>query len=352
MTEPQPTCCPTQEAGGKRRHLGKIISGLAMIAGIAAIVALTAYQGADEVRQTLVAAGWGILLVTALHMAPTLTSTLAWHSASRGIDPASRTAFLWARMVREAVNGLLPVSQVGGDVVGARLLVFSGMRPPQAGASVLVDLTLEFLTQIVFTVIGLAVLLVDGGSDSKLAVPAAAGIAVAVCAGVGFVLAQRWGLFRLFEAMLARLSAIVPWPALGSLATLHDMAMAIYKDRVGIGRACLWHMASWFLGVVEVWLTLYILGIHTGFAEALILESLGQAIRTAAFLVPGAYGVQEGGYMILAAQLGIPAEIGLSVSLVKRVRELILGIPLMLIWQVHEGRRILAGPDTPTNERP
>lgn len=328
----------------KHKRRLKVAGVLALVAGIAAIVALTAYQGLDEIRRIMLSAGWGILLITAVHLVPTLTSALAWQSCTKAVAHGTWRAFLWARMVREAVNGLLPVSQVGGDVVGARMLVFAGLRPPQAGASVLVDMTLEFLTQILFTMIGLGVLLAHGGGD--LAAPAAAGVAVAVFAGAGFLLAQRWGLLRVFETILDRIAGMVDWPALGSLKSMHDMAMAIYKDRARIAHACLWHMVSWFLGVGEVWLTLKVLGVDVSLADALILESLGQAIRTAAFLVPGAYGVQEGGYMVLAAHLGIGPEFGLSVSLVKRARELILGIPMMISWQFDETRRVVIATDS------
>ena len=73
--------------------------------------------------------------------------------------------------------------------------------------------------------------------------------------------------------------------------------------------------------------------------QALIIESLGQAIRSAAFFVPAGLGVQEGSLLLLAAALGLPAATGLSLSLVKRLREVVLGLPALLAWQLIESGR-------------
>jgi putative membrane protein len=321
----------------------KIASGLAMLAGLAAIVALTAYQGFAEIGQVLVAASWGIALVTVFHLLPLAASALAWRVLAGAVTQGRMWVFIWARILREAVNGLLPVAQVGGDIAGARILTFHGIRAPVAAASVLVDLTLEFLTQIIFTVIGLGLLLVNGGGEITNWV--VVGIAIATLAAIGFLLAQRWGIFLLLEKLLERIATYLSWPALGSLTNLNDIVMTIYRDRRAMIGATLWHMASWFLGAVEVWITLLVLGADVSFTEALIIESLGQAVRTAAFPVPGAFGIQEGGYMLLGMHFGISPEIALSVSLIKRVRELVLGVPAMLVWQLVEGRRLLTVTD-------
>jgi putative membrane protein len=333
-------------AGGRRRV--RIGSGLAALAGLAAIVGLIAYQGFAEVGGVMMTAGWGIALVTVFYLLPLTASACGWRAAAAAFGPARFWLFLWGRLLRAAINGLLPVAQVGGDIVGARILTFHGWRAPAAGASVLVDLTLELLTQILFTTAGLALLLADG--DRGLAGWGAVGLAVAACAVAGFLLAQRWGVFLLLERLLERLASHLDWPALGSLANLHDTVMAIYRRRAAVIAGALWHMASWLLGAVEVWLALRILGADVGFAEALIIESLGQALRTAAFLVPGAFGVQESGYMLLGMQFGLAPEVALSVSLIRRVRELVFGIPAILVWQFVEGRRLVAVAD-PGKER-
>jgi hypothetical protein len=84
------------------------------------------------------------------------------------------------------------------------------------------------------------------------------------------------------------------------------------------------------------------MGIPIGVGEAIALESVVHAVRSAAFFVPMALGVQEGGFLLAGSLFGIGPEAALAVSLIKRVRDLLLGAPVLLIWQVTEGRRAIA----------
>jgi len=100
---------------------------------------------------------------------------------------------------------------------------------------------------------------------------------------------------------------------------------------------------------VEVWLALRFLGHPVGWIDALLLESIGQAIRGAAFAIPGSLGVQEGGYLLLAPLVGLPPEAALALSLAKRAREILLGLPGLLYlhfsersWQRRRAVRVSA----------
>lgn len=323
----------------RRRRALRIGSVLATLAGLGAIVALIAHEGFAEMGRVIAAAGWYILLVCAYHLVPTTSAGLGWRAAAASVRPAGPTwLFVYARTLREAVNGLLPVAQIGGDIAGARALALHGTPPVVAGASMLVDQTIELVAQIVFTLIGIIVLLLLGGGG--LAGWAGAGLAVAIAAVTAFALAQRHGMVLLVERFLGRLADHFDLPALGALDNLHDTVMATYRNRGAMARSAAWHMATWFLDAGEMWITLWVLGAPVGFAEALVIESLGQAIRSAAFLMPGAYGIQEGGYMLLGTHFGLPPQIALAVSLIRRIRELLLGVPVMLFWQFVEAHRL------------
>jgi hypothetical protein len=69
------------------------------------------------------------------------------------------------------------------------------------------------------------------------------------------------------------------------------------------------------------------------------LESLTFALRSAAFFVPAAAGVQEGGY-VLGGALGIAPDIALALSLLKRGRELVLGAAALFLCHLAESRRL------------
>jgi uncharacterized membrane protein YbhN (UPF0104 family) len=84
------------------------------------------------------------------------------------------------------------------------------------------------------------------------------------------------------------------------------------------------------------------LGQPLGIVDALILESLSSGVRAAAFMLPWGLGALEGGFVMLGALFGLPADTALAISLTKRVRELALGLPGLFVWHWIEGHHIAA----------
>jgi uncharacterized membrane protein YbhN (UPF0104 family) len=117
--------------------------------------------------------------------------------------------------------------------------------------------------------------------------------------------------------------------------------VAIYRSGFAFLRANLWRLVGWAVGTGEIWLVLHALGQPLGVIDAFILESLGSGVRAAAFMVPGALGVLEGGFVVFGALFGLPAETALAISLSKRVRELILGLPGLFVWHWVEAHYLL-----------
>jgi hypothetical protein len=82
------------------------------------------------------------------------------------------------------------------------------------------------------------------------------------------------------------------------------------------------------------------MGSDLDFGAALAIESLLCAVRSAAFVVPSAVGVQELTYAMLVPLFGLPPSVGVAVSLVKRGRDILIGVPALIAWQLLEGRRL------------
>ena len=97
------------------------------------------------------------------------------------------------------------------------------------------------------------------------------------------------------------------------------------------------HLAAWIVGCLEVYVIFGFMGHPVTLAEALVIESIGQAVRGAAFAVPGAIGVQEGAFVLLCGGFGIPAEAALALSLIKRIADVAIGLPGFWFWYRFEG---------------
>jgi putative membrane protein len=252
-------------------------------------------------------------------MVQLLLSGLAWRTLF--IEPRPRiAAFFRLRLIREGIDSLYPVAQIGGEVIGARMLARLGVATAQAGASVIVDLTLEVLSQAGFLLAGVSVLaMLTGGSGS---IEWLGSMLLAVLAAGGFLLAQRLGLLRLLEMLVNKIAG--RFTDL-SLTGLHTAAEGFYRRGGALLRAIVLHFVSWSLGTIETWIVLRALGAPASLAQALVVESLGMAARSAGFAIPGALAVQEGGFALAALSVGLPDSAGLSLSLVKRAREALVG---------------------------
>jgi putative membrane protein len=325
-----------------RGFLGSRAAHAGLAVGVLLLAAVLAWQGLDDVMVALRRAGWGIVVVALLHLPPVLADAMGWRRLIPLEQRPPRRTMIWARWVGESINDLLPVLQMGGNVVKAWLLTSRGVAVGPAGASVVVDVTLVVLTQIVFTFFGVSVLVPSlGGGRALVVVLVGAGVMTALLAG--FYAVQRRGFFGLLVRMSGRVLGGPEWASISDGASSVDAdILRLYADRrMLIGSAC-WHLLAWFLGIGEVWLALHLLGHPVDVRTALLFESLGQAIRTGAFAVPGALGIQEGGYVLVGSALGIEPGVALGLSLIRRVRELLLGIPGLASWQsstIHQALR-------------
>jgi putative membrane protein len=161
---------------------------------------------------------------------------------------------------------------------------------------------------------------------------------------VGFYTVQRLGVFRWSAKLASRLAKSPGWDSLVQSGEALDQTIRLlYSRRSGVVGCCFFWVLSWLIASGEVWIALRALGLRSTFTTAVILESTSLAIRGAAFLVPGAVGVQEGGYILLGNLLGISGEMALALSLLRRVRELALGIPGLVAWQFIEANRLRRG---------
>jgi len=318
---------------------------ISLSVGAALFVALIAFTGFGSVASTLMSAGWLSLLVVAFHLLPlALDAGAIFVLFDRHTGHRTMRDALLARWVGESVNSLLPAGQLGGPVLMVRHLAQRGVRMRDAAAAITVSTTMQAIAQLVFAVLGLVLFGASTarGAGEDLRLPAIAVTALLALCMVGFYVAQRRGLFGRVLRLLSKLSGKRDWSALTTRADAVDAAVRqIYRAPGKVAATFALSLAGWLVGTGEVWLALRFLGHPVSWLDALLLESAGQAIRGAAFAIPGSLGAQEGGYLLLAPLVGLPADAALALALIKRAREIALGAPglLYLYWSERNHRR-------------
>ena len=308
----------------------------------------------------------GLAAIVGVRAVIVLLCGLAWARLLRGIPPSGRHihpakaaeppietgAFVILRFVREGVNVLLPVASVGGEVVGGRLLTFWGVAGSLAAASLLADMLIQVATQVAFTGLGAGLLWrLPGEAAAALAWWTTQAAVVAVAAVAAFFALQTLGVARGLERRLAALGrrflrsaapeGAKPEAGAAGILSVQEALDAVWaRGRRGrIAQSVALHAVAWGLGAAEIWIVLTCIGVEVSLTEVLVLESLSQAIKSAAFAVPSGLGVQEGGFVVVGALFGLDAGTAIALSLAKRVPDVALGLPSLIVWQMLEAKR-------------
>jgi putative membrane protein len=302
--------------------------------GVLLFVGVLVSQDLPAIVATLAHAGWGLLLVALFHVLPLVLDAIAICVLfEQGSSRSPYRDSLLARWVGESANSLLPAGQIGGPVLMARHLAQRGMRMEAAAAAITVSTTLQTFAQITFALMGVILLGAQTGHFSPVALRTCVLIASTFLAVqvAGFYLIQRRGLFGKLMRTVRRFSGGRDWSRWVSQAQAIDLAVeGTYRRNGDVTKSFLLSLVGWIVGTGEVYLIAVFLGTPVSWREAMLLESLGQAIRGAGFAIPGALGVQEGGYLLLGPLAGLPPDTALALSLAKRARELLLGLPGLL----------------------
>ena len=324
------------------KHI-RTLSVLLAILGLVLGTLLVGWYGFDQVWAAMLsvsATGFAVLCVWQMVLFG--INGAAWDATLPSSGWRRLWVMIWGRMVRDAAANCLPFSQVGGFIAGVRAVSLHGVPLRQGTASTVVDVTAEFLAQIVFAVAGVLILL-SHGTDSPLAVPISIGLGLALAACILFIWMQRRGI-----APLAGLSRRIAGNWFGSahdrIAALQAELTIMYKHPTAVTLAFAVHICGWIGTGIGGWIAFRLLGVPISLIDALAIEGLLHAVLAMAFLVPGSAGVQEAAYAAIGALFGVPPQTAIAVSLLRRARDIAVSIPILLIWQWIEMRRLrLAG---------
>ena len=250
-----------------RQGATKLVAWVSLLVGIALFGGLVAHQGVGDVFSAVALAGWGLFAVTAAHLVVLLADAAGWRALLGSENQRSLPRIAWMWWIGNSVNDLLPVARIGGELVRARLLGRSGVPGALAGGSVVVSLTAGILTLLLFAGTGVVLLAAVKTNVDEVVLPVIIGLTTFGCILFGFYLAQRAGLFLRLARVFGRL-ARRDWSAFtGGAAALDSAVIGHYRDRRAFFLCCLWRLAAWFAGVVEVWLALHVLGHPVSFRE-------------------------------------------------------------------------------------
>lgn len=306
------------------------------VAGVALAIGLIVWLGAGKIASAVASVGWSgfaVLLVWQL-------AGFAWlGTAWRVVAPGARLGItIWGRLVREGGTNVLPFSELGGLAFGARAVTLAGMAWPLAIASSIADVAAEFVGEIPFVTFGFAMLMARD-PHSSLALPLAIGLALIVGGVAALFWAEKHSA-ALFHKLGRRIAARWLHQAARRADEVETEFNRLFSQPRRLALAAGLHLLGWIAGGFTVWLAYHFLGADIGVVPAMAIEGLLSGALAVAFLVPGGFGVQEVAYVAIGHLFGMPANLSLGLSLLRRARDIAIGAPALASWQLAELRSL------------
>jgi putative membrane protein len=316
------------------KYLGRI----AAFIGLLAAVWLVWHSNPGAVYSLMKTAGTGLLLAGLVHVLPMTANAKDWQTLIIGETQPRLSRMLHLVWIRESINSMLPVARIGGEIVSFRIMRRWGLGAPLATASLVVDMQLTLISQMMFALVGIGFLLTHSASNSmRLAGELAWGVVALTPILVLFALMQHAKPFERVTRMLNRATSGHFTKLVGQSAQIDESIKMIWRHRgVVLRYLFFWQTLQNLATSLEILLALHFMGTRVSVTEAFVIESLIQAVSSAAFFVPGGLGVQEGGFVLIGGALGIDPATSLALAGARRVRDLLIFVPGLVAWQVAE----------------
>lgn len=324
----------------------KVLQTIFFLLGLAIFVYLIYQLGLEKLFESLKQVGWYWIPILVLAITWQICHTLAWHEVLRFFE--HRISF-WKlfklKMIAEAINMIVPSANLGGDTARASMI-----RPdvPLSGGipSVMIDKTLDYISKMVFNIVGFSIALFF------IEIPDAWFWGCTIYLSFIFVFYCLLVFIQIkgLTGGLFKITAIIPPLQKALLKRKEQLELldknlreAYTKGSINLIRAGLWHTLGRMLGVMEIWIVLWLLGAQTNFVEVFFVAAVVNVVNGVFFLIPGQWGVSEGAQVLLVQLLGYTTAIGLSLGIIRRIRRLALtGVGLILFMMYDQSNKGLA----------
>lgn len=316
------------------KQLGRI----AALAGFAIAAFLVWREHPETTWRLMRDAGFGLVLAACVHVMPMWANAWDWRTLIRPAERPSLLTMLKIVWIRESVNGLLPVARVGGEIVSFRLLNRLGVRPASALGSLVVDIQLTLISQLLFAFLACAYVLDQSNSGAAHTISTLLwSISAAVPVLVLFALVQHARPFERMARVMNQVTSGKLVELVGKSVRIDQAVKLIWRRKATVLRYLFIWQTIQFIGFsLEIWLALRVLGAEPTFAQACVIEALIQIVSSIAFLVPASLGVQEGGFVLIGAIFGFDAPTCLALAGARRIRDLLFYVPGLIAWQLAE----------------
>jgi hypothetical protein len=319
---------------GTRRY---VLSAVAGAGGLALFAYAIAQAGTGEILAGIRRVGWGLPVILALGGVRFLLRTASWRLC---MPPRSRVPFrqaFQAFLAGDAIGNVTPLGLIASEPTKVFLMRHE-LVTGQSVASLAVDNIVYGASVLSMVLVGLFVLLLPpslGGTVSLPFVWSEAALVIIVVLVVAGGIAARLLLRGAWDDGRGERPK---WRQ--KLAGLRQSVLAFSAGHPSrVWRVFALHMTFHAVAVIEVFLTLgWLLDRPPTWSVALMFSALDRVMTAVFKFVPLRAGVDEASSGALAPLLGIDATVGVTLAVVRKVRNLAWALAGMLIIAAHPAR--------------
>lgn len=334
---------PAEESRETRRSPWPRV--LPLLLGVALLAGFVVAAGPARIVENIASVGWGFLYLLLVSTAwRCIASTAMWLLLDPEDDPERRVPWWRVNAVRwagESLNTLLPFGNMGGEPLKA-VMLSEELGGARSTGIVVLDKTIFFISGVFFMSSGVLVgvfVLIDRPVilwvSLALILPWVALLAWAIRHQIAGDLVVR--LSRLLSVFRVRLSE----KRLATLAEVDGTLSTFWREHRGrfLGALTL-HTFGRGLRAVDVWLCVWAMGLHIDWTAAYFTAAAGMLVTASLTFIPGQIGASEGGHALAFELIGLGFAAGVSVGLIRRIRNYMLsvvGYAVFVVWSARRG---------------
>lgn len=318
----------------------KILKIIFLFAGLGLLAWAIKSVDTARVFELILDMGVGFILILLVFALVTFIDTIAWQY---NFHPEQALRFsslqLWRiKQIGEAYNIITPLGTMGGEPVKAQLLKdHHGLTFKQGLASLVITKTTKLTGLITFFIPGIILTYQSEFVSGEFKYVSLVGMVIFSILIFLFFLFQVTGMLTVIASWAGRVAPrLFKDSSLDQMKTLCGLMSAFYRefpDRTV--KSIMYSFLGWVGGLGELYFALYFLGYDPTFAELWIIEALFQLVKVGSFYIPMSLGAQEGGLVVIFIALGLAGDLGLAVSFVRRIKDLIgVSIGLLMGWSM------------------
>lgn len=266
------------------------------------------------------------LILLALRILYWLLRTLNWKVILDAYEGKTSLFHLFiARMCGHAVSQLTPTAQVGSEAT--RILMIKNSDKKVVVASVILDKTIEYLTNIAFIALGVIFLFIRIPLAGKIKTFIVGGMAIFTLFIIFILYRQKTGLLGWMVDVMSRIKIRFKYleKNRGKIKETDEHISWFYRNHRGAFLIVfLLYSLLIMFWVAEIHLNLIFIGVtDISFLDTFLIVILGNLAFMFPF-IPGSLGIYEATYIGLFALFGIGGDAALTLVLIRRLLALLL----------------------------